>query len=411
MQRSILYAVIIQGTGSVLALLTVIAIARYLGVNNQANFAICKNWFEATSTMLLLGIPQGMIYTINKGFVSVRFANRLSVIHSAAAVPVLFAISATEARIGYLPHNTGVWSHLVIAVGCAGYIYHGLARNIILTQHDGLAFSLLCVAPTVGIALVIFLQSLAGVVDMTGAFAINGSISAILAWATLWSTRAPKTDPAPGWEGVLLRQSGHYFVQSLLFVSQPFFAYALLQVMAGRIEPVGVFSFALVALIAVNSLIAMIAPILYNRWSQTSESRAMGHLRGGVLWAAVGVGSLLTAALFLCAPLALYVGGAAFAESVNAIRLLAIASIPLLFTRLAQPALMASGRTAFGSVIGAVRLGTMVLAMLGLIEAGVELVLSAAGAWALAEWCAAATLGLLLRTRQLRSCRLDSISD
>ena len=395
LRRALAFAVIIQSIGAGLAILTVLGISRWLGSVAQGHFAIYKNWYEITTLALLFGTPQGIVYAINRDFVTPAFAMRIAVWLSLVAVPVLFLLAIVEAPIGYLPQNDGFVSAVLIALGCAGYVFHGLARSILLTRRDGVLFSLVSVAPTAGIALVIFVMTFIDRVNIGLAFAINGMGCALLGLLAIQGVEASDRKPRAGWRTVLFRQSAHFLVQSLLLAGQPLIVFAFLQFGAG-VTAVGVFSFALVGLVAINALIGMVAPILYSRWSRAARARVLSHVNGIIARVALVAGIALSMGMYVFSHMTGLFGGAEFADAGSVVAILALGCVPLVFTRLAQPALAASGRTEVGTLIGVLRFGSIVAILLASLLWDWDGITVAAVGWTISEWLAAGALGLLL---------------
>lgn len=395
MKRSLFFAVLIQGAGAVLAIVTVLGISRYFGPVQQGGFALYKNWYDFTSSALLFGLPQGIIYTVNKHYISPSFALRLALVHSGLTfVPVLI-ISCLQAQFRYLPPAQIPLAALAMTFGICGYMFHGIARNVVLTINDGLNFSLLAVVPTVGIVPLCLLSALFGCFDVGSVFAANGLICGLSAWLVLATGDLGPALTKTGWRVILAKQSGHFFLQSLLFAMQPFAAYYLLEGDVGGVHNVGIFSFALVALIAVNSLIAMVAPVLVNRWSKLSDTHAERQLSGVLLKLALVAGIPLSCVLWLLAPAATLVVGDKFLDAVPLIRVLAIAVVPLVFTRFAQPALMALGKANIGTMMGFGRVVAMLATAIGLGVITSPL-LAMSWAWSVAEFVAAIVLLVIL---------------
>src|SRR5690606_5714267 len=105
---------------------------------------------------------------------------------------------------------------LAVAVGCGGYIYHGFARVIFLTHHDGLPFSLLTVLPTAGIAAILLGQNVVSSADMSLAFSLNGLMCGLVAYASVHVVVERGGGATPGWFSILMKQSSHSFVLSIV---------------------------------------------------------------------------------------------------------------------------------------------------------------------------------------------------
>lgn len=396
MKRSLAKAVVIQGGGAAIGVATVVAVSRFLGPQQQGLFATYKNWFDIVSTVLLLGIPQGMIYAINKHYVSCGLAARLSLLMSVAAIPFIIAIDAVEVRFGYLPNASPVWLYGIIPLGIAGYVYHGLARSVLLTREDGAVFSLLSSLPTIGIAGILAAQFLLGGPRMDAVFSCNGVLCGTVAAVALRRHDLGGAASNSGWYRVLLRQSAHFFIQSVLFALQPLIVFFLLRRDGSGLGPVGLFSFSLVALVSANSLIGMLAPILYNHWSKSESHDIKLLVRTTLLRTSFALGTALTLFLYLLAPLTPWLVGNQFSGAEKLIRILSLAAIPLFFTRLAQPALMATNRTDIATRTGLLRILSVVVLMSwfgGLTGAAIS--------WIVGEFVAALTLFYLVGTSSM----------
>lgn len=397
MTRSLAHAVLIQGVGAVVAIFTVFGISRFLGADAQGAFAIYKNWLEVASMVLLVGIPQGVIYVVNKGHAAAWFLVRLSLKFALVSAPLSFAATLWAMSVGYLPGETSVLAALGIALGCSGYVFHGLVRGIYLTIEDGARFSSLTVLPTLGLALIVAGQAALGIVDMALLFTINGLICGTIAWFTIHPVVDRSTrHRTKGWLSLLLSQSAHSFLISIVLVLQPLAVFALIQLLGGEARDIGIFSLALIGLTAVNAMIAMIAPILYNRWSKASAAPPLSLLRGRLALSGAVSGLALGAALAGAAPLIVSIAGPEFEPAREAIIILASACIPLVLSRLWLPALLAQGRPQLATISSLLRPLVAVGALAAMVEGGSHVVLAAAIGWSAAEWVSAVALYLLM---------------
>ena len=406
MRRSIAVAVVVQGGGTALSLLVVLVIARTLGANAQGEYALLKNWTDLLPAILMFGAPQGIVYSINKKQSSAENCLKVAQIYSLSTIPAFVVVALLGYAVGYLP-ITEVPLAIAFGVAGAGYVYHGLARSAYLTRRDDYRFSLLTVTPISGLAVLIVLAIILDERRLELPFIINGILIGIAAFALAKSENMTggRSNKA-AWMTFMNGQSVHSFFQSILTALLPSSAFIFLKLSHSGNSAVGILNLALLPLVALNALIGMISPILYNHWSKVLDAQSSQGVLQSVGKIAIGAGAVAGMGMFLGAPLTPFLVGRGFAEAIFLIQILSFALPAIIYTRLALPALLASGLSALGTVFTASRL-LMMVAMLSLgLASEWTPVNVAAAAWAASEIFSAMILYQVLRLRRTESVRL-----
>lgn len=389
LDMSLVYYCLLQFVGMGVQLLATVFISRNWGAAGQGQFALVKSWNDLVSGSLQLGLPQGYVYAINKGGWSRGYVHKWSIIQSALAMLVYMSLIPAAISFGYLPKQlASIAGYVSLAIAGFGYVYLSLARAIYLTIDDGVRFGILSVMPSVALFLAAIGLSSWSDINFAVVFAVSGGTAAIVSFFML-RRRLPKASgqnaDAIGWR-VTMSQSSHAFVQNILIgLLQPG-AIAIILYYGASLEDIGNLSVSLVAIAAMSSLVSMISPILYNRWSKDGDAGSLvGRYWTIILWSQmIGFATLFVVLAF--APVIISIFGDGFGQSVGLIRIIALSIPSLILVRLLTPLALAMGKPAVGTHAYLLRLILLCLSTVFLIRADVDPLYAVAISWALSEW-------------------------
>lgn len=395
-RKAIAISLVVQGLGSLAPLLTLIALARIAGPEVQGTFSTFKFWMDLASSLVVFGFPQAFIYLINKGVCQRGQLLSATIFYVAGATILTVPLAAISLGMGYttLPAGQVAWLHcFMLAVGMAALYLNRLVRGIYLTINDGLLFSLITSVPAFFLMTTTVAAGTQTPFRYDLAFLIAGVLTIVATWP--WISRIIRE--TPGWRlrleplpfGILAHQSGHSFLQSLALTLQPVAATFILQQRGADLKAVAFFSASTLIVVAVNVLFGLVSPILFNRWSASMDAsglRRIGRVSLVLALIFAGLGLMAVPLLPLIVPL---VFGADYAGAIWAFQAMALATAPVAYTRVMYPAIYAAGHVRLNTVSCAVRLGSALIAQVGLTSAGIDLLVAAVWSWIIAEWTSA----------------------
>jgi O-antigen/teichoic acid export membrane protein len=408
-RRNLVLNIIIQTLGAASSLLVVVALARVAGPAVQGEYAVFKSLVDVQVALLTLGLPSGFVYVINKGLVPASVVARWS----ARGIPAFLLVGGLITT-GYLVQRDGGARHDLamtagfLTVAVAATTFYALMRGIVLTQTDGAGFAWLSAFPSLSLMVLATLGVASGWWSLESSFAASGVIAAVAAVALHRSSRLRREAHVPlivtvaGSTWVTLRkQSSHSFLQGLFQGGTIFITIAVMQLLGARVEDVGHFNAASLATVGPNLLVAMVAPVLYSRWTRTLSRET----RRPLLKRSLGIAVVLQAFALVLIPLApallAFLLGEDYRSAGVAMIPLLLAVLPLAATRIIAPALQATGDTSVATVAWGIRLcAPLALAPLAIWLMD-DVVLWATCASASGEYIALAAM-LVLERRQLR---------
>jgi O-antigen/teichoic acid export membrane protein len=195
----------------------------------------------------------------------------------------------------------------------------------------------------------------------------------------------------------ILSNGGHSFIQSILQTAQPMIAYALVKAYGGTNREVGFLNVGLFLVQGMSVPITMVAPLLFARWTSTSDHSLLERLYALTfrsLAAGAGLGLLLALGGRIGVPLLF---GKEYVAAVVSTEVMLL-TLPLVcHVRVISPALHARGHPSVNTVAGIVRITSFVVGTIVLARVTGKPLLATGAAWAIAEVVAAAWTLVSLR--------------
>lgn len=365
MRRLLALSVAVQSVGAIASLLVVVCLAVVAGPSVQGDFATLKAAHDLGVAVVTLGVPSGFIYVINKSMYTRQTLKRqalryVPIAMLLAGIGMYAALKATGVGQGAL-----VASAVLMATASAAATYFLFERAILLTLSDGLVFAAFSSLPPVVLLCTVLSLHSVGPVGLPAAFAISWLLNALLmeGWlqSRLRSHEEELVTPEPDRFRTLVAQSGHSLAQGVLMASVVFAPIAAIHWLTRGSSTVGIFSIVSMTITTPNLLLAMVAPILYNRWSKADTNVNVGSLmrsafRGAMALQACGL-ALIPAVPWLVRA----VLGPEYAPAADRISILICALAPLAFSRVVAPLLQATGGTGMVTAAWACRLAACAL--------------------------------------------------
>lgn len=403
MRRILFTSILIQSLGTLSLFVLVIIISRLGGPQAQGAFASIKSWTDLLVGLGQLGLPQGFVYAINKGYAAPRPLFRLSAVWSFVFGVVAGAATLIAVFSGYLDKPQSL--SIVVMVVCLGLNIGGmtlfyLVRGLLLTRTDGMLFALYTIVGPVLLTIFVaatFLRSLTDPIEP--AFAIVGVLSAIIAVLTGMLTTRNQAGSLRTNYSILFEQSTSALATSILFALQPVLTFTLIRLWGGDNHTIGLFNVASMAMMVSNVLFAMTAPVLFNRWSKSlTFADAPALFRRLLKWTFV-VACLSIVAMAIVPFLVVPIFGAAFDEAILPTQIMAAGLAPVFYTRVAAPALLGLGLSRWNTGIASVRMVLIGVVFVGFAAIGTSPLLASVLAWSIAEWLAVTLIMALLKSK------------
>jgi O-antigen/teichoic acid export membrane protein len=379
---------VVQIVGVLLSFATVILVARWGGAATQGVFFTYKTLVDFLTASILFGLPQAYVFVINKGKATVNGLALLTLLYSAGSVLIAIIVISIQINTYFLPH-TSLFAILILSAGVGGYVLHGLARGIILTQTAAWVFSMFSVAPAVVLLLTIIFQFSNERLSFPTALGVTGLVSGFA--GAVWLSRISqlhlrdlKKLPYPE----IVTQSLHTFIQSSLFAAQPVLTLAMLRARSATDADIGNFSIAITAFAAINVVVSVTAPVLFNRWSKSISWDQYATLALRTYWVSAALMALAWIVILAARPVVGGTLGTDYEDAVVPIQLMTLAVFPLLCTRFLSSAIHALGYPSVNSLSCFARLGMVgVFFALGYPLTG-DILATGALSWVAAEWVA-----------------------
>jgi O-antigen/teichoic acid export membrane protein len=223
------------------------------------------------------------------------------------------------------------------------------------------------------------------------AYGVSGVVSllAIDWWVRrLLFARHAETDDGPIDLRVLRDQSINILIQATLFGVQVFMTNALLEDRDSSLRSAGLFNVASMVITLPSLLVALVAPVLFNRWSKNLDLGGYIHIRNNSLKLAALAQGLAIAAIPLISPLLGLVFGVQFAQARDLCLVMLFAVFAVFATRIITPALQGLGgnRTVTWSCVA--RLAAVGAGFVAVGLMGYSWLLAISIGWVLGEYAA-----------------------
>jgi O-antigen/teichoic acid export membrane protein len=407
MKRLIAQTVSIQSLGVLLVLGMTLWVSRFGGPQAQGQFALVKSINDLQVAMFTFGLPSGLVYVLNKAGRGHHALLRYSLLYTAVLLVLLPGINYMllhwlhpEAAI-----SDRMLQALLISIGSALLTGYGIQRGIVLVRTDGLMFSLLSILPSVILALVVIaaLNQLDWVFE--GAYALAGlvSIAATLLYLRRSLSRVPADGDMPiNWD-MLKTQSMLVFAQGVLFGLQMFLSTAWLERQDATLGLAGLFNIASMVITLPNLLVALVAPVLFNRWSRSLDAAGLQLIRRNSLGMAI-VAQILALCTIPLVPIVLpFVFGTSFTAAATATSAMLFAVFAVVAGRILTPALQGLGDNLNVTKSCLARF-TTAAATLGMLHnlSDLDGVLALSIAWVLGEYAALIVILYCSRKNRIR---------
>lgn len=388
-RKAIASNVAVQAIGPASTFLTVFIIARRGGPSDQGQYAQMKAWVDLVVALGCFGFPQAFVYVINKAGASATTLARWSCLYSLGFIPIAFVGSdiAVQLRLVSVPSGIPIVSIAILTVSAAVLVLHGLWRGIYLSYNPRIPFAVFTILPAVALSIfaTVTMFSAWRRFDWMIFFATIPAITvaALMMRPITGVLNSPRYRDQP-WRP-LFSNGLHAFLQALLTALQPVIAYRLIRFEGGDNREIAFVNVGLFFVQGLTVPIAMVAPLLFARWTSAADWSLLGRLNRltvRAVLAGVAIGAVLALAI---SPIIPVIFGRQYLGATSALQFMLL-TVPLVcHVRIVAPALHANGYPIVNTTAGIVRLCVFFLIGVLLQRVIHNCVSSTALAWALAE--------------------------
>ena len=275
MIKKIVSSVGIQMIGTLSSLLLVWMITRFYGISTQGQFVLIKSWVDLAVVFASFGLPQSFIFAINKLNISWQYLEKFTFRY----IPVVFLIClfTTYIWFEYLQEQNflDIYNYLYIALGIGGLTGFSLLRGLYLTKNDGNKFALVTIAPNIllFVTFLVILFLFKNQLNISLLYMISGVFSFTIVMTLLSEFRinikAVSVNEIP-WKA-MVGNGFNVFIQSIFASLLPLGTYWLMSKFGFNNSEIGVLSIAFYVYLVFTLPLAMVAPIFYNRWSNSKD--------------------------------------------------------------------------------------------------------------------------------------------
>jgi O-antigen/teichoic acid export membrane protein len=413
MRRLLAQTSAIQSIGVVLMLATTLLVSRFGGPATQGSFALVKSFNDLQVAIFSFGIPPALVIMLNRmgrGHLAVeRSIYRYGAVLLLALPPLnLLVLQWTGS------HFTGQTEYLqaiLIGFGSGLLTIFALLRALLLVHTDGSVFSIVSILHWI----VIFLASAVLLNRTPLIFEIAYFAAGLVTVGVIIPVIRHHQSPLRAQTGAdmidwrLLRsQSAHVLVQTVLFGLQPFLTNAVLARADPSLATTGLFNVSSLVITLPNVLVALVAPVLLNRWSKTLDWNGYLNVRRHALLAGLVAQVLALAAIPLIGVLLRLFFGPAFAVASVSMSILLLSVFAVVAGRILTPAMQGLGHNDMVSWSCVTRVAAIAVATAVLHALGQTLLVAFAVGWAAGEY--AALLFLIASGRWLNATRASFAS-
>jgi O-antigen/teichoic acid export membrane protein len=412
MRRLLVQTSAIQSLGVVLLIATTLLVSRFGGPSTQGSFALVKSFNDLQVAIFSLGLPPAIVIMLNRTHRGHRAIKRLIGRYGIVLLLILPPINLGLLSWTKAGHDSILLQATLIGWGSAFFTIFAFLRALLLVYTDGPNFSLISIFHwiVIFIAAVLLLNRTDLIFEIAYFAAGICALLAICAMIRQYQPRAlhPTVGNTIDWP-MLRTQSTYVMIQTVLYGLQPFLTNAFLARVDPTLEMIGLFNIAALLISLPNLLVALIAPVLLNRWSKELNWWNYATVQRHALVA----GTLGQIAAILALPLLpeaiRFIFGEAFASAAAPTRILLFGVFAVIAGRILTPAFQGLERNDLVSWSCGMRVLVIIMGTLtAYFFAGQALILALALGWCVGEYAALAFLVVAARRIQRYACDSDT---
>ena len=381
-------------------LATTLIVSRLGGPAAQGSFALVKSVIDLEVAIFSLGLPSAIVFMLNitrQGYEQtsaylLRYMVILILILPVLNIALFVIFYGISSLTEYLTRA------VLIGIAAALLTAFSLFRSLLLVHTDGPKFSF--VSNFQWLTIVTFVAFLLNRNPLIFeiAYTVAGALSMMLVLCLIAKYQSLVLTPGKrkGIDFAILRQQSlQVLAQTILFGLQPFITNAFLISQDPTQRSAGLFNVASLVITLPNLLVALVAPVLFNRWSKSLDWKGYLIIRKNALWMG-GVAQVIALLSIPLIPLLLpAIFGEEFLQAAHPIFILILSVFAVFSGRVITPALQGLGRTDWVTVSC---MGRAISAFLGALAAyccGLPILYSVALGWCIGEYVALSILLLI----------------
>lgn len=326
-------------------MLLLIVIANLQGVVNQGVFSRIKGYFDVFLVLGILGLPQSFIYLINKNVVSRKQIFIFSIWYILGFVTFFLIIFSLIFKLRI--HISGIDYNevLILIFALIGYLSQGLWRGIYITYNSKISFAIFTILPSVFLFFTILIFSYFNFNNYYCAYFMSSLlllISSILFMKNVLVTEKENFIKRKLPIMKIFSYSGYSFFSTFFISLQLVLCYKFIDIVGGNSKDIAYLTSSFYIYQMPSILLGMLSPLLFNYMSNTIESKnelLFKNLKFILLI------SFLSSILiyFASSNIVNLLFGNKYLDIVDYVKLLSLAIVPAIISRLIMVALDTSG--------------------------------------------------------------------
>lgn len=390
-------ALVIQAFGVAVMFLVTLIVSRVGGPAAQGSFAFIKSTADFQVAVFSLGLPQAIVFMLNRRGVG-HYAIYVNIARYCFGLMIVLPVLNLGWLWWFAPTGSQpllLLQALLIGLACAWLTAFSLFRGLLLVFTDGPLFSFLSILQWLIIAVCVFalLNRSAFIFEIAYFAAGAASVAAIVVALRRFMLAGNVQQVGGKIDYAILReQSAHVLLQAVMLGLLPFVTNAVLLQKQEGYENAGLFNIASIVVTLPNLLVALVAPMLFNRWSKSLVWADMGRLMKNAFVIGGMAQFVALVAIPLVTPGISLVFGPAFVGAVEATQILLISVLPIVTGRILTPALQGLGFTREVTISCLWRISSTVGVAAVLLAMEWHILSALAFAWTAGEYAALAKL-------------------
>ncbi|MBV7388038.1 oligosaccharide flippase family protein [Pasteurellaceae bacterium TAE3-ERU1] len=351
MLKKLSSSIIIQLIGTLSSFLTVMLITNKFGLSKQGIYAMLKSWIDLAVVIVSIGLPQSVIYAINK--LNISIVNFRYSINKYILVSIPFSILMTYIWFFYFQDERSIheYDFFIIGFSVSFLLGHSLYRSIILTKDDGFYFSVITITPAVSLFVFILICYLIGYDSLNFSMAyLFSSLTSILLSILICYILFKREDKYEKYfaEEVpwlkIIKNGFGVFLQSIFVLLMPLVSFWLMRVNGLSDSEVGSFSISVYIYMMLVLPFNLVSPIFYNKWSKSkNENSVVSDVSLIFRFGALVLLMVLLLEVLIPFFVPLFFGDQVKENSLN-IQIMVIGTIPFFFNSILACLILANGK-------------------------------------------------------------------
>jgi len=366
----------IQLLGPLASFLIIFMIAHTQGAIAQGNFALVKSYFDVMVAIGLFGLPQSIIYFINKHKVSRKYFFHFSFKYSTIFYLLIFLLINISYVLTIWPFSITISTANILLIAASGYILYGIWRAIYITFNDRTSYAVLTAIPNILLLLTVFIFIFLKKQNYEVAYLMASILVITISFNILKpSIRNNMTNSTSISIKNLFNNGIYVFIHTVMFSIQLLLSYQFIIWFGGSKSEIGYFSTGYYVIQIPLLVLATLIPLLFNHLSSMQKINIDKIKKLSISSGSISI--IFSVFLFLLAkPFVESFFGKSYEESIIIIQILSIYIPFIIVQRIFIVYFDSIGKPKFNALLSAMRVTLMLLLALIFYKYGFSRIIS-----------------------------------